>query len=310
MIDQSRERLFARLFYGRVDAYGTEEGGCKRVTDQTLDGYLHQIALHLHGNEPMGVYPMCSQDGEWQVRWGCVDFDEGEEVSFVHALNLQTVLEAFGISGWIERSRSKGYHVWVFASEFVPAQLMRRSLYAACQIAKAPTKEVNPKQETLTDGKIGNYVRLPYPNGWAQTHRRCMVDEYGSAFPLEMFVDLAFPTRVGQIELEPLLEFYEPPQICELVDNGIRAVDGELPSTQKMNARAYKVWKEGPFEGKDRSSALWKLVTELKKSGYGYAEARLLVFDADRRWGKHHARDDVLTLERMVSKVYPPETTA
>lgn len=316
-LDEQRTSTFARLFKGRMDAYGTEEGGCERVAQWAWPVYESHINEHLHGYTPMGVYPMINDsEQEWVVFWGCVDFDEGDEVSFIHATNLQTVLDAFDISSWVERSRSKGYHVWVFAKEAISAPRMRRALLAACDIAKAPTKEINPKAEgffTTDDNgneipdwsKIGNYVRLPYPQGWEETHRRCMVDNDGYPIDVATFTDIAFPTRITDDELEPLLELYVPPVKTQFNFNGVTATDpSELPSTREMNSTAYNAWKHGPFEGCDRSSTLWKLAKELRNSGYGFPEAMAFVNDADRRWGKHHARGDLDRLEKMVIKVY------
>jgi hypothetical protein len=265
----------------------------------------------------MGVYPMVNDSGQdWVVFWGCVDFDEGDEISFIHARNLWTVLDAFDITAWIERSRSKGYHVWVFSSEPISAKRMRHALLSACDIAKAPTKEINPKAEGFFHvdengterpdwSKIGNYVRLPYPNGWEETHRRCMVDSEGDAIDASTFVDIAFPCRLEDSELQPLIDLYRPPKTHEFVHNGVEAVtDDTLPSTREMNATAYNAWKHGPFEGCDRSSTLWKLTKELRKSGYGFKEAMMFVKDADKRWGKHHLRGDIDRLEKMVVKVY------
>lgn len=301
-----------------MDAYGTEEGGCLRVAQWAWPTYTQHIEQHLYGDTPMGVYPMVhDSELDWIVFWGCVDFDEGDEISFIHAQNLQTVLDAFDITSWVERSRSKGYHVWVFASEPITARRMRRALLTACELAHAPTKEINPKAEgfftTDQDGteradwsKIGNYVRLPYPSGWEETHRRCMVDRDGNPIGLSTFVDIAFPSRVDDEELDQLLELFNDERpTAQFVSNGVTVDnDTELPSTREMNTVAYNAWKHGPFEGSDRSSTLWKLTKELHNSGYGQREALILVKDADRRWGKHHMRGDVDRLEKMVAKVY------
>lgn len=307
MLDDNRFSMFARLFRGRDDVFGTEEGGCDRILpSQTQGAYTARLQRHLDGSKPMGVYPMVpDRNLGWVVNWGCVDFDEGEEVSFIHALNLRTVLEAFDITAFIERSRSKGYHVWVFASEPVKPTVMRHALLAATQMAKAPTREINPKSEILDVDQIGNYVRLPYVGGWESTHRRCMVDEDGYPIGVETFVDIAYPERVTSDQLVPLMDFYEPPKQIEFVSNGATADPAtELPPTTHMNPTAYMTWRDGPFESKDRSGTLWKLARELKASGYGPNETMLLVMDADRRWGKHIERNDIAGLERLVTKVY------
>jgi hypothetical protein len=53
----------------------------------------------------------------------------------------------------IERSRSKGWHIWVFASHPVTAKAMRRALKVAYAAIELPAKEANPKSETLNVGQ-------------------------------------------------------------------------------------------------------------------------------------------------------------
>ena len=136
---------FANLFEGRTDTYGAEEGRAELAVGVE---YIDRIDEHLNGERPVGIYPLMyiEPDG-WCVRWGCVDFDEGDEASWVHACNLHAVLSELSVTAYVERSRSKGYHVWVFSSDLVPAHVMRRALLGATQIAQAPLKEINPKTE-------------------------------------------------------------------------------------------------------------------------------------------------------------------
>src|SRR5690606_36919034 len=92
--------------------------------------------LNLDGHS-LGVYPMVSGDkirrnvfeqrhgidgGDHYVKWGCSDIDNPDdlELAFVLARNLHTALRALGIESWVERTKGKGYHVWVFAEEWVP----------------------------------------------------------------------------------------------------------------------------------------------------------------------------------------------
>jgi hypothetical protein len=312
---------FCRLFVGRMDAYGTEEGGCDRTPQWAWPGYYGRIGAHLDGSTPTGVYPMVldSEIG-WAVRWGCVDFDLGDEASWVHACNLHDTLGAFGIRSHRERSRSKGFHVWVFADSWVPAPTMRRALIGASTIAGSPISEVNPKSEgyftkdedgTLTPNAsvLGNYVRLPYPGGWDETQRRVIVDDYQRTISAEDFVADAYENRLAITDLDPLVALWEPPKKIaftasfddEFADN----VDTEnLPKTDLMCKTSYAAWRFGPYEGNDRSSTLWKLTNSLAKDGYKPAEVLAFVIDGDRRWGKFVARDDIGTLERMVAKVF------
>ena len=213
---------FKVLFDGSRLALGAEEGGCLRIEQPWM--WSQFIEAHLTGEgEPVGVYPMVYgsvSGGEgWLVKWGCIDIDEGEQESQRHAKNLFLVLQTFGVTGWIERSRSKGYHVWTFADRWVPAGTMRTALLGACQIVDAPSGEVNPKQPRLKEGQLGNYVRLPYPGHLGHAHglqmqmRRVMVDP-AQLLPIGLpgFVSRAFGGRCGSGPLEALADAYVAPQ--------------------------------------------------------------------------------------------------
>lgn len=322
---------FIALFDGRREAVGTEQGGCLRVADDFRGGtFESMVADHLtEGGEcAIGVYPLvCRDEKHWVVHWGCVDFDEGEEASWVHARNLQKVLAKVGVTGWIERSRSKGYHVWVFAErgEWVPAATVRRGLLVACQIAGAPTKEINPKAEGHEDPSfLGNYVRLPYP-GWLgmasreqlEMDRRVVVDpdhkrvKYGLESSvkhgLEWFVlDAHF--RAGLSGLVKLAAHWKPP----VRRSDIPERDGELPElddgiVRRMGGLAYTIWKDGVLEGHDRSGTIYKLGLQLYEDGnHTFDECVAILKDADERViGKYVGRRDADSrYEQIMEKVW------
>jgi len=142
---------FMSLFGGRTDAHGTWEGGSKKspVSYETF-------AKHLYGEELIGIYPLT--DGS-TVRWGCSDIDIDDLDS---ARNLQVAFGMKSIPSFVEKT-VRGFHVWVFANDWIPAPIMRRAFLSAHEVIGLPPKEVNPKQEQVNG--LGNYVRLPYPGG-------------------------------------------------------------------------------------------------------------------------------------------------
>ena len=144
MIDDKLLDNYIKLFRGRGDVYGTDSGGCAK-----LPLNRGTFERHLNGSERIGVYPIVPINGQASVVWGCSDFDLGLEQSLHQARQLHDALKAGGVTSWIECSRSKGYHVWVFATEPVSAEIMRNMLLAAHQVAEVPATEVNPKQTTL-----------------------------------------------------------------------------------------------------------------------------------------------------------------
>jgi len=308
--------LFAELHAGNLTAYGTEHGSCERTDYPDWEDYVRRIENHLLGIEPMGVYPMRPQGSDWLVRWGCVDFDEGEHDSRIHAWNLQAVLREFDITSWVCRSRSKGFHVWVYAASEVDAALMRRALLAATQIARAPLKEINPKQERLEPTQLGNYVRLEYPGHLGaepNCERRVAIvqsdtDPEGEMVSLEEFTLAAYAARVTADELKRLRPLYREPQHERRPrKTWTETVGASHNDTWAISPLARHILQNGPYTeagGHDRSAALWKVANLLREDGLGRADTLHLVSEADQRWGKHHERNTVEYLHKMVDKVY------
>lgn len=299
---------FTDLFQGNRRAVGTEQGKCHwLLAEEDWDLFLeaHLRAKRLIGDEhlgePIGVYPMHHRQKMyadwWEVHWGCIDFDTGEDESWAHAQNLRRVLEAFDIYSWVERSRSKGFHVWVFLDDWVSAEVVRHALLAACQIVDAPTKEINPKQTALVEGQVGNYVRLPYPGHLGDNGRnvsvthRVMLDPDKKWFSLPQFVERALHYRVAPVLLDPLEKLYlEPVRPIPRRDWTV-PLEGE--AVDRLRGKTRTIWENGPLEGSDRSDTLWKLARYLHEDGrHTRAEALELLRDADSRWGKFAGRAD------------------
>ena len=248
---------------------------------------------HLEGRVGIGIYPMWLQDDVWWTKWGCCDIDTGD---WSEAYRLAATLRAMGLVPHIERSRSKGWHVWVFASERVPASQMRRALKVAYATIGLQAKEANPKAEELREGQLGNYVRLPYKGGRGHRilDRQCMMTGWGEAVdgsPVEYnvwFSDFCEKDRTDKstIEywakkwMEPPKHRYTEPKISE-EQLKLLAVD--------MSHDLFRFLMDGPKNG-DRSEALVAFAWKLKYAGYMPDEIFGFIQAADLRWGKYHLR--------------------
>lgn len=277
----SRLDQFVNLFRGRGDAYGAWEGGCIRrpLTTETFRN-------HLLGDELIGVYPLVPFKGTWWVAWGCSDIDVDDLDA---ARNLQTAFKAKGITAWVEKTR-KGYHVWVFADSLVHAATMRRAFLAAHEAIGYPAKEVNPKQESAGNG-LGNYVRLPYPNGFGELPQvRYIMDDDDKPMPIVDFLDAASSSCATMTELEEIAKLWKPPTrhyITNLETNAdVRTV------LTKIGAVPYVMWRDGPMEGNDRSGTLFRLSCKMRDVNIPANEALLVLRSADQRWGKFYMRPD------------------
>jgi hypothetical protein len=283
---------FIDLFSGRTDAHGTWEGGCAKVA-------VNQASFmgHLIGDEGIGIYPVTPDN---YTRWGCSDID----VPDLDAVrNLQTALAIKEVRTWVERSR-RGYHLWLFATEPVPAAIMRRCLLAAHQVCDYPAKEVNPKQETVTNG-YGNYVRLPYFGGWdKQPTERIVLDDDETPLDLATFVDKAHKQRVTPDKIQAVAQLWKPPvNAPAFVRTGKPMSLGELKYL--ISGYTYTILNDGPLEGSDRSSTLVRLASRLRADGLMPAETLSVLIEADKKWGKYHSRENgEMYLEQIVMKVY------
>lgn len=289
--------LYVSLFRGRGDVYGHEEGRCVKepLTREVFAGHLDGT------HSPIGVYPIVPLHGGHYVAWGCCDIDV-EDLGM--AVRLRDALAAAGVTSWIERSRSKGYHVWVFAAGVCPASDMRRMLLLAHQVADVPAREVNPKQESLSGGNYGNYVRLPYNDYAVSTDKRRVLDDNYQPMPLDFFVGAAHASRNDPALIAQLASMWTPPapviavrnlDVCESVDDAL----------SKLSPLGKVIWRDGPLEGRDRSSTLTKLAYECVRSGMNPSETKVLITDADLRWGKYHLRSGgELEIDKLVQRVF------
>lgn len=288
---------FITLFRGRGDCYGSEEGGCVR---QPLNRGVFQS--HLEGVAGIGVYPAVPSTTPFCV-WGCSDIDIE---SLDDAKLMKRTIEMAGIPAYVERSRSKGYHVWVFASEPVPAEDMRRMLLMAHQVADYPAREVNPKQSDVSAQKVGNYVRLPYLGGLKATPvRRVILDDNDQPMPLIQFLEIAHTQRTAPSDIARIASMYVPPVRQHVVlDLGTNeSLDDALRATSPL---ARVIWQRGPLEGQDRSTALMRLAHVCCTSGITPSMCHVIVVDADKRWGKYHARgvSGMEEITKIVERAY------
>jgi hypothetical protein len=280
---------FAQLFAGRTDTYGSWSGGCVHETV-----HISHFVNHLMWGPHIGVYPL--MDGD-VVNWGCVDIDF-DDIGL--ALTLRAALNYKDVPAHVERT-NKGWHVWVFAANACPAHVMRRALMAACKAIGYNPKEVNPKQEHLEPGKVGNYVRLPYPGGTVGApETRYMVTDDGAPIHLERFLDGAHTVAVAT--LEPIARLWTPPTTTTFEVRNDQNVEALV---QVLGSLSYTIWRDGPLPGSDRSSTLTHLAHLMCEEGFTPTAAFTILASADQRWGKFADRPDRdEQLSRIIERAY------
>lgn len=284
---------FVTLFRGRGDCYGSWDGGCVRepLTRQ-------HFREHLNDGPHIGVYPAIPHLGRTLCVWGCTDIDyDGPDDAWL----LHDALEQVNIKSWVERTR-RGYHVWVFTDELVLARDMRRMLLAAHVVTELNPKEVNPKQEELAKGQVGNYVRLPYPR--IGSGQRVIITRDGTDMPFDAFLYQAIESRTPASTIQQVASMYQPPK-QQAIEYGEPNPD-LWSSVRQLSVAGRAIFRDGPFEGKDRSSTLTRLVYECHQANLNPADAKRILEDADLRWGKYLTRgpSGMVELDKLLVRVY------
>lgn len=326
---------FHSLFTGFPYAYGTDEGGCTWVSVNT-----ETMERHLAGNPMIGIYPMVydpakrhhgtagfitnsdnrpvyqdMQPDLWKCKWGAIDIDEGSE-SLVYGQNAATILQALDITAWVELSRSKGCHVWVFAEEWVEASMMRRALLAATQMAEVKFDAVYPKQDHL-DGPPGNYMRLPY-GGNRPEGRQEVLDSNG--FPLEVYDFLleASTTKASLSALKVASTLWKPPVQNLPPERTYNRTPLMQMDGTRLRGVARRMWEDGPHPhydqhagaGRGRHGFLGRFARAMWEAGYAQADIMAWTSKLDAQLGtwwsdgpKFQGRPDAARqIENVVNK--------
>jgi hypothetical protein len=286
------------IFAGRIDSYGQDvakdgdpAAGGMRV-DETLT--VRHLESHLNGEIGIGVYPTHhNADGVLMASWGCCDIDTGD---WQEAWGLATALRSMNMTPHIERSRSKGWHIWIFPNALVTAGQMRRALKVAYAAIELPAKEANPKSEQLKPGQVGNYVRLPYKSGLRpgvlQTRQTFMSgwDRETDGFPISCTDWLYEFDTSCQTEAKVICDWstrWKEPARKVIVD--LDKLDDEIlaKTINSLPGDLMLFVRNGPVN--DRSAGMVALAHKLRAVGYTAKEIYSIISVADQLWGSKYA---------------------
>ena len=181
--DKKTLALYEDLFIGREDMYVREllmaggERRCEFIPEPLTKEVIHK---HLAGEETVGTYLIRNND---TVKYIVFDIDiakktlisDGEDKDlFVKHLNqaaeitrcFSNKLAKMGLKTYIEFSGYRGYHLWLFFSEWIPL----RYAYSLIEIILGKVKNENPSitieafpiKNRKKAGHSGQNIKLPY----------------------------------------------------------------------------------------------------------------------------------------------------
>lgn len=194
--------LFRRCFTGLPHVYGTYDVRTGRVR-QVKQPVTDQVILaHLQGRQSYGVYLLVKDRTKAVV----ADFDTGD---LTGPMDFLAAARGYSIPAYIERSKSKGYHVWIFLDEkgvrAAKARLVVRHILAEIE---QPSTEVFPKQDSLdTNVTYGNFIHSPLFGRLVPKGRTVFVDPNDPAkFHPDQWSLLANVDRVFEGHIDDIIE--------------------------------------------------------------------------------------------------------
>ncbi len=153
---REKVEIFRACFTGLPNVYGTYDPRTDQV-HQVKQPVTYEVMLHhLQGRRSYGVYLLVGD----QTRAVAADFDEEDTFP-----PLEFVRQAgqYGIKAYIERSKRKGWHAWIFTElPGVPAVKARLVAKTILDDIGTPSTEIFPKQDRLNSGaSYGNFINAP-----------------------------------------------------------------------------------------------------------------------------------------------------
>ena len=162
--------LFLSLFAGLKNVYGTYDIRTGRVRQVKAVVDNDVIAAHLWSSRPYGVYLLVKD----KTRAIVADFDTPD---LAPVTKFSAHAQRLGIPVYIERSKSKGHHIWIFFDHPVPASKARLVVHYILNQIDLEATEVFPKRDRL-DEKVsyGNFIYAPLFAPSVKNKRTIFVD--------------------------------------------------------------------------------------------------------------------------------------
>jgi len=195
-------RIFKSCFSGLRNVYGTYDlrtGKVRQAKEPVTDKVIKD---HLTGKRSYGVYLLTGE----KTSALAVDFDQNDL-----SLPIAYVAGArrYDMPAYIETSKSKGYHVWIFFEQ--GGVVARKARLVAHKILADMGKqavEVFPKQDELANGiSYGNFINAPLFGALVPKGRTVFVDPANPTKPYpDQWELLQRVQRVPEYRLDAIIE--------------------------------------------------------------------------------------------------------
>ena len=257
--DKAFQQTFLDLFAGRDDIYGREEisSRMKRCVEQADEPLTEEVLkVHLEGSCTISTY---LQRTNQTVKYLVIDVDvskknmlQGESGEVLEkylplaaetAGELLKILKRLGMKGYLEYSGFRGYHIWVFFTQWLPTRYvnMLTDVINYMMKEKSPdvTVEYFPNKTRMKNGSSGQSIKLPYGVHILTGKRSMLLTDDFQEIPPEK----AYLTDIARFSVQALKKIIGA-NTQEKVGVQMKTVDqdlstfGDLPDSIKVVLRS------------------------------------------------------------------------
>lgn len=256
MTDMEKAKIILSSFPGRNDCYGAGRGACVK---EPLTKPV--ILRHILGKERIGRYLLC-QDGRIGVL--AVDIDIN---NLYIAIEFSERCLHYSLVAPIERSKAKGYHIWLFFKGLLLARKARLvASYILDECDLLGKVELFPKRDFLRPNGWGSYINLPMFGQDMRRGRTVFLDPKTNYKPYRaQWSFLASRPHISEKQLDEIIELNDldeqpPSEVVKEEDGAATGCEGMgLPCFRRM-------LQEGVDHGVRNEAAL-RLSVELYRTG-------------------------------------------
>lgn len=212
ILNQDTAQKILQVFVGREDMFSKETlgyGGKRQTELQPLPLSEPKVMEHLRGEVTIGTY---IQRPNGTVKYLVIDVDISKKIilqvqrnskifisyleqALRYAEEVKKILKSLGINSYIEYSGCRGYHIWVFFTEWIPVRYVNMlSDVVESKISAIKQDEICieffPNKTRIKAERFGQVIKLPYGRHIRTGEQSYFMDDSGNPFvELNHFLD-------------------------------------------------------------------------------------------------------------------------
>lgn len=210
-----------RLFVGREDIFAKEtlderrgrktETDPRPLTEQIMKEHLTgKLTADTYVQRPNSTVRFMVYDVDISKRI-LLQYGSDEEAmkkylqrALDQTVRIRSELSHMGIQSYIEYSGSRGYHLWIFMTEWIPtrfANMLNDIIETRVEKDDAIQVEYFPNKTRIKDGRYGQAIKIPYGLHAKSGNRSYFLDEGGNpVMDIDIFADGAAKMALSDIK--------------------------------------------------------------------------------------------------------------